>query len=102
MINWFKKFTVCGESGTTISYSTQTQPKDFFYLDQSDNGYWLIKDRINDKRYSAGYDKQKVQDLISRLNKAHRPNVEQFDLHEIFVCWNDHDRHEKCNFVKEI
>lgn len=71
-----------------------------FYLDCADDGRWLIKQ--GDKRYTAGYDKQKVQDLISRLNEAHRPNVEQGSDNEIFVCWNDHDKGQKCEWVCEI
>ena len=71
-----------------------------FYLDCADEGHWLIKQ--GDKRYTAGYDKQKVQDLIKRLNDAHRPNVEQGQMNEIFVCWNDHEKGEKCDWVCEI
>lgn len=73
----------------------------FFYLDLSDNESWLIKDR-NGNRYSAGNDKKKVVDLIKRLNEAHRPNIEQGDLNEIYVCWNNHDKNDKCEFEREI
>lgn len=73
----------------------------FYYLDLSDEGYWLIKDR-NGKRYTAGYDKQKVIDLIASLNKTHRPNFHQGDLNELFVCWNNHDKSEKCDYVRVI
>ena len=73
----------------------------FFYLDLADGGNWLIKDRSGN-RYTAGYDKDKVVNLINRLNEAHRPNVEQGDLNEIYVCWNNHDKNDKCDFEREI
>jgi hypothetical protein len=57
---------------------------------------------IDGKRYTAGHDKLKVLSLINRLNEAHRPNVEQGDSNEIYVCWNLHDKGEKCDFVREI
>lgn len=72
-----------------------------FYLDLADEKYWLIKSR-DGKRYTAGNDKQKVQDLIKRLNEAHRPNIHQGEMHEIFVCWNDHEKGEKCDYVQEL
>ena len=72
-----------------------------FYIDLSDDGCWLIK-TIDGKRYTAGRDKLKVLSLINRLNEAHRPNVEQGDSNEIYVCWNLHDKGEKCDFVREI
>jgi hypothetical protein len=74
---------------------------DSFYLDLADERYWLIKSR-DGKTYTAGYDKQKAVDLINRLNEAHRPSVRQGEMHEVFVCWNDHDKGEKCDYVKEI
>jgi len=73
----------------------------FFYLDLADEEYWLIKSR-DGKRYSAGDDKKKVIDLIKRLNGAHRPNIHQVEMHEVFVCWNDHDKGQKCDYVQEL
>jgi hypothetical protein len=73
----------------------------FFYLDLADEGFWLIKDK-NGKRYTAGYDKDKVVNLINRLNEAHRPNIEQGAMNEIYVCWNNHDKGYKCDFEREI
>lgn len=72
-----------------------------FFLDLADNGNWLIKDR-NSNRYTAGNNKEKVVALIKRLNEAHRPNIEQGDLNEIYVCWNNHDKNDKCEFEREI
>ncbi len=58
-----------------------------FYLDQSDEGIWLIKS--NTERYTAGYDKQKAIDLIERLNKADaRIGIRQPELNVIFVYWD--------------
>lgn len=71
-----------------------------YYLDLSDLGYWLIK--RCDERYSAGYDKAKAEDLIERLNAAHRPSIMQPNVNEVFVCWNCHEKGYKCDFVKEI
>lgn len=73
----------------------------FFYLDLADAGYWLIRSK-DGKRYTAGYDKQKVQDLIKRLNETHKPNIHQGDIHKIFVCWNGHEKGEKCDYVQEL
>lgn len=73
-----------------------------YYLDLSDDGYWLIKQDKTDCRFTAGYDKQKCVNLINRLNESHRPNVHQGDIHEIYVCWNNHDKGEKCDYEREI
>ncbi len=74
---------------------------DFYYLDLSDEGYWLIKTKSGE-RYSAGYDKQKVLSLINRLNQAHRPNIIQKELNKIWVCWNYHDKDDDCEYINEI
>lgn len=71
-----------------------------YYLDLSDWGTWLI--RRGDERYYAGRDKAKAQELIERLNAGHRPTIEQPNIDELFVCWNCHEKGEKCDFVKEI
>lgn len=71
-----------------------------FYLDCADDGRWLIK--RGDERYTAGYEKGKVIDLIKRLNESHRPNLEQVTENEIIVCWNDHNKGERCNWIREI
>lgn len=77
------------------------QAVDLYYLDRADyNDEYLIKNSIH--RYTAGYDKEKVIDLIHRLNKAHRPNIKQTARSKISVCWNDHEKHEDCNYVEEI
>jgi hypothetical protein len=68
-----------------------------YYIDQADEGYYLIKDN-NDNRFTAGYNKQDCIELISRLNNTHRPNIEQYNQHELYICWNNHDKHEKCSF----
>lgn len=72
-----------------------------FYLDLADEGYWLIRTH-DGKRYTAGDNKSKVENLISRLNECHRPNIEQGAMHEISVCWNYHDKGEKCDYVREL
>jgi len=72
-----------------------------FYIDLSDQGYWLIKS-IDGKRYTAGYDKQKVINLIEKLNNTHSPNIIQGELNEIYVCWNEHEKGQKCDYIKEI
>lgn len=72
-----------------------------FYIDLSDQGHWLIKS-IDGKRYTAGYDKQKVINLIEKLNNTHRPNIMQGELNEIYVCWNEHEKCQKCDYIKEI
>jgi len=86
------------DSGNTMD---QSKNLNHFYLDLSDDEYWLIKTR-DGKRYSAGDNKQKVVDLIERLNSAHRPNVLQGEMHEVFVCWNNHEKGQKCDYEQEI
>jgi hypothetical protein len=77
--------------------------KETYYLDLSDQGNWLIKSTYGDRFVSGiGTDKQKVINLIERLNKAHRPSVEQRGLSEIWICWNEHKREEDCDFKREI
>lgn len=71
---------------------------DNFILDFNED-QWFI--RNGSKLFMGGTDKQKVQDLIKRLNGGHRPNVEQVD-NMIFVCWNHHEKGEKCDWVCEI
>lgn len=73
----------------------------FFYIELANEGYWMIKSR-NGKKYTAGYDKQKIQVLVKRLNEAHRPNIHQGEIHEIFVCWNYHQKGQKCDYVQEL
>ena len=73
----------------------------FFYIDLSDEGHWLIKSK-DGKRYTAGFDKEKAEKLITKLNEAHRPNVHQGEVNEIFVCWNNHERSQDCDYVQEI
>lgn len=87
-----------------VSYGTDAgeavvTPEPSFYLDQADDTEWLIKRQ--DKRYRAGFNKSAVVALIDRLNKAHRPNIEQTDG-EIYVCWNNHDKGDKCEFEREL
>lgn len=69
----------------------------YYYLDLADDGYWLIRGRIGEK-FSAGYDKEKVGNFIKLLNNTHRPNIHQGVLHEIMVCWNNHNKGEKCDY----
>jgi len=85
----------------TIATCSNTIIPGFYYLDLSDEGHWLIKSR-NRERFTAGYDKQKVINLIERLNKAHRPNIHQGEINEVFVCWNDHEKGQKCEYIQEI
>lgn len=76
--------------------------KETYYLDLSDEGNWLIKSTYGERFWTGiGTDKQKVINLIERLNKAHRPSIEQRD-NEIWVCWNEHEKGEDCNFKREI
>lgn len=67
-----------------------------YYIDQADEGYYLIKD--NNNRFTAGYNKESCINLISKLNNAHRPNIEQYNQHELYICWDNHEKHEKCDF----
>jgi len=70
-----------------------------YYLDLSDDGVWLIKN--NSERFHAGFDKDKAQKLITRLNDANHPNVEERDS-TLYVCWNLHEKGDKCDWEMEI
>lgn len=74
-----------------------------YYLDQSDDGVWLIKHTTDANiRYTAGYDKEKVVRLVDELNDAHRPNIEQPEPNKLMVCWNLHEKYEPCNYVEVL
>ena len=70
-----------------------------YILDLHDSGNWLIKGF--GKTYHAGYNKLVTQNLIERLNNAHRPNIEEKD-NSLYVCWNSHEKWEDCEYVLEI
>jgi hypothetical protein len=69
----------------------------YYYLDLADEEYWLIRGR-NGERFSVGYDKETVANFIKLLNNTHRPNVDQIELHKLNVCWNNHDKGDKCDY----
>ena len=52
--------------------------------------------------YSAGYDYGKAHSLFLRLADTHRPNIMQTSENEIYVCWNNHEKGEKCSYEKEL
>ena len=68
-----------------------------YFLDLDDNFTWLIKD-TNGNRYTAGDKKERVIELIHRLNEAHRPNIEQRGASIIAICWNNHEKQEPCEW----
>lgn len=71
-----------------------------FYIDCSDEGIWFI--HRGNERYFGSHIKANIINLATRLNKAHRPNVHQSAPLTISVCWNDHEKDEKCDYVEEI
>lgn len=48
--------------------------------------------------FSAGDDKVKVENFIDKLNQTHRPTIIQEEMHKFLVCWNNHEKGEKCDF----
>lgn len=68
-----------------------------YYLGLDNDYTWLIKD-TNGNRFTAGRNKEKVQELISKLNQAHRPNIGQVGRSIIQICWNNHEKGEKCEY----
>lgn len=74
---------------TTMSYQNE------YFLDLRDDLTWLI--RWNEKSYPAGRDKARAIRVIEKLNKAHRPSLEMRD-NNLIVCWNMHEKGEKCEF----
>ena len=75
--------------------------KTHYFLDLSDDGHWIISN-TDGKNYSAGYNKQKVMDLILRLNRATNPVIEQRGFGNVYVFWNDNKNESNYPFVKEI
>jgi hypothetical protein len=71
-----------------------------YYLDISANGHIHII--YAGCRFPSGYDKAKAEDLVKRLNAAHRPNIQARGEDEIIVCWNLHEKHEACCYVCEL
>lgn len=76
--------------------------EDPYYLDLSDEGPWLIRRNNPEEKFTAGFDKEKAMELIEKLNGANRPNVENREINEIWVCWNNHDKWDDCDYVREI
>ena len=72
-----------------------------YELVKSESGLLRI---INDeyaKDYPAGTNESLAMDLVARLNKAHRPNIE-IRNDDMLVCFNLHDKHCPCEFEIEI
>lgn len=73
-----------------------------YTLEQADNGGFVIK-HSNGKRYLAGLDESKAQDLVERLNSCHRPNIHYSPIDGwLYVCWNNHEKYEPCQYEPEI
>ena len=66
-----------------------------YILDLSDEGHWLA--RWHNKTYPIGRDKDEAIKIVELLNKSHRPNL-YFNGESLMVCWNHHDKHEKCDY----
>jgi len=73
----------------------------FYYEGTQDQGFYIINIG-NSEKFSAGFDLVKVNNLIRKLNNAPRPNICNTEENEIWVCWNNHDRNEKCEYELEI
>lgn len=71
-----------------------------FVLDQADDGEWLVWDKEEGMKHRMGHDKQRVTELLARLNSAHRPNVERVADDGLRVCWNDHDKGQPCEYER--
>lgn len=64
-----------------------------------DSTQYFIK--IGGESYRAGYREAIANSLVNKLNQAHRPNLEA-KIDGLYVCWNEHDKHEGCKMVREI
>lgn len=73
----------------------RAQYADEFVLDLHDAGYWMA--RWHKTTYPIGKDKEKAQEIISRLNTANDPKLECRG-NELWVCWNKHSKHEECKY----
>lgn len=72
-----------------------------YYLEQCGKTALVIRHRVSGRRYDAGKDIGLAWGLVARLNKAHRPGIEQMEG-GLYVCWNLHEKGDDCDYVKEI
>ena len=79
--------------------------EDDFFLDLTDDYVWIIKSKsgqVYKGIKNDGFNSKKVMlALIDKLNKAHRPNIEQRE-DGLYVCWSEHEKHEGCDYSPEI
>ena len=53
------------------------------------------------KSYKAGNDERKALNLMWRIAEAKRVNIRECD-DGLYICWNNHKKGEKCEYIKEI
>lgn len=66
-----------------------------FVLDQHEDGYFLA--RWHKDTYPIGRDKVKAEQVLKKLNKSHRPNLE-ISENTLYICWNLHEKGDKCEY----
>lgn len=58
--------------------------------------------RVTGKKFYAGDDYDKAKALVDSLAMDHyRPNLEQRE-DGLYVCWDNHEKHEACEYEKAI
>lgn len=75
--------------------------KNFYFLDEADEGYYFIKSTVGDL-FTAGYNLDKVRNVIKELNNSHNPIVVQNGRHSIQVCWDSSNGENNCKFEQVI
>lgn len=61
----------------------------------------MIKHVNSGYSYYAGADINVADNIVVKLNRSHRPNIEIND-NNLYICYNQHDKGEKCQYECEI
>lgn len=86
---------------SALELESKAEPTDLYFLDLADDDQWLIKNKDRNIRFKAGKDKQKVDDVIDKLNKLKPYAVEKIG-DNIYACWDEKEKEERTNWEKII
>lgn len=104
LINW-KKLR------TPVIFQKQIEKMKLPSIELVDKKYYIEGNEIDGytinfktDKFPAGNNLEEITLLVEKLNNIdnHKANVESGDDNTIFVCWGEHDRNEKCEYIREI
>lgn len=80
---------------------TESINKKYYIEGNEIDGYTI---NFKTDKFPAGNNLEEITLLVEKLNNIdnHKANVESGDDNTIFVCWGEHDRNEKCEYIREI